>query len=325
MKLSVAMITYNHERFIAQAIDSVLMQQVNFDYEIVIGEDCSTDATRDIVAGYQRKYPDKIRLLPPKTNMGGNKNLSQTLHACLGEYVALLEGDDYWISPYKLQKQVDFLDRNPDFALCFHNVMVVDELQGRTPRNHCCADQPEVSTFEDILSKNFIATLSTVFRRNSFAAFPQWVYQLKMGDWPLHTLVAQHGKIKYLNEVMGVYRVHQGGMWSMSNDILRIEADIMYLQLINAHLGYKYDKIINGARARSYFNLSVIYEDLADTARARACMLDSIRALPLSHYKSNAEFFIRSFRLYAPTAYRLLKLPYSTYLRFKSLMTGSLV
>lgn len=108
MKVSVLMITYNHEKFIAQAIDSILMQQVNFDYEIVIGEDCSTDGTRAIVIQYQKEYPDKIRLLLPEENLGMHKNFVQTFRACQGEYIALLEGDDYWTSPRKLQKQVDF-------------------------------------------------------------------------------------------------------------------------------------------------------------------------------------------------------------------------
>lgn len=321
MKLSVAMITYNHERFIAQAIDSVLMQRVDFEYELVIGEDCSTDATREIVAEYQRNKPDKVRLLPQEANVGANRNLSQTLHACRGEYVALLEGDDYWTSPYKLQRQVDFLDHNLDFAICFHDVVTVDELLRRATSNYCDANVKEVSTLEDILSRNFIPTLSTVFRRKLFDGFPEWIYQLRMGDWPLHTLIAQNGKIKYLNEVMGAYRMHQGGVWSTFSDVQRIQEDIKYLELINTHLRFKYDGLIRGRRARSYFNISVIYEELADMVQARSYAFKSVCALPVGRYSSNEIYFIRLLRLYAPTAYSLIKRLYTSYNRLASLLT----
>src|SRR5580700_3234664 len=109
MKLSVAMITYNQERYIGQAIESVLAQRVNFDYEIVIGEDCSTDGTREIVRDFGRRYPNRIVPLVRDQNLGGPKNLISTLASCRGQYVALLEGDDHWTSADKLQKQVDYL------------------------------------------------------------------------------------------------------------------------------------------------------------------------------------------------------------------------
>src|SRR6266702_1500393 len=125
MKLSVLMITYNHEKYIAQALDSVLMQEVDSNYEIVIGEDCSTDNTRKIVLDYQRKYPNKIRALLPDKNLGMLWNFVATYEACQGKYVAILEGDDYWSSPVKLQKQVDFLDKNTGCVVCCHAAQVL--------------------------------------------------------------------------------------------------------------------------------------------------------------------------------------------------------
>src|SRR5437016_2968680 len=114
MKLSVMMITYNHERYVRHALDSVLMQKVDFDYEIVIGEDRSTDSTREILLEYRDKFPAKFRLLLHEQNIGVIRNCFTTLAACRGEYVALLEGDDYWTSDTKLQKQVEFLDSHRD-------------------------------------------------------------------------------------------------------------------------------------------------------------------------------------------------------------------
>src|SRR6185436_18390622 len=126
-KVSVLMIAYNIERFIGQAIDSVLMQRADFDYEIVIGEDCSTDGTRDIVRQYAAEHPSKIRPILRVNNLGMNANFVATLQECRGTYIALLDGDDYWTSPYKLQRQVDFLDNHPEYSISFHNVTIVYE------------------------------------------------------------------------------------------------------------------------------------------------------------------------------------------------------
>ncbi len=121
MKVSVLVVTYNHENYIVQAIDSILAQEVNFDYEILIIEDCSTDRTRSIVLDLQAKYPERIRLSLAEQNECSNKRFATEFLASPAEYVATLDGDDYWTSPHKLQKQVDFLDAHPECAICFHN------------------------------------------------------------------------------------------------------------------------------------------------------------------------------------------------------------
>jgi len=115
--VSVYMITYNHESYIAQAIEGIMMQQTDFPIELVIGEDCSTDRTREICLEYQDKYPEIIRLLLPEKNIGIYKNSKSTFIECKGKYIAICEGDDYWTDPLKLQKQVYFLETRPDFAL----------------------------------------------------------------------------------------------------------------------------------------------------------------------------------------------------------------
>ena len=135
MKLSVAMITYNHERFIAQAVESVLAQKVNFDFEVVIGEDCSTDNTRNIVAELQQQYPVRIVALMRPDNLGAMRNLQETLAACKGQYIALLEGDDYWTCEDKLQRQVEFLDSHPECAISCHRTRFINEMS--SGRRHC--------------------------------------------------------------------------------------------------------------------------------------------------------------------------------------------
>src|SRR3990167_1123773 len=207
LKVSVCMVTYNHEKYIAQAIESVLMQKTNFDYELVIGEDCSTDKTKKIIIKYQKRYPKIIRIILNKKNLGAGLNFVQILEACKGEYIALLDGDDYWTDPVKLQKQVDFLDNNPYYSISSHNVYVIQEGSKDKPVEWLGKKHRETSTLEDILEfGSGGATCSLVFRRKSLMPLPKWYYSLPGGDWALQILCTIHGKMYYFNEIMGVYQ-----------------------------------------------------------------------------------------------------------------------
>lgn len=268
-KVSVSMVTYDHEKFIATAIDSVLMQEVDFDYEIVIGEDCSSDKTRDILNDFQKSYPDKIRLLLHKSNIGSYQNFTQTLRASQGEYIALLDGDDYWTSPNKLQKQADFLDSHPEFSMCFHNAKVIFEDENDKPRNYCPTNLKQTLYLEDILSGSIILPLTVIFRSSLvdvIAELPEELRTLQMKDWVRFVLLAQYGKLGYINEIMGVYRIHKGGIWNKgeawSNNDKRIRsrtAFIEFYEAMNKYFNYKYEEIIkreiswsNYALARAY-------------------------------------------------------------------------
>ena len=213
MKLSVAMITYNQERFIGQAIESVLAQKVNFDYEIVIGEDCSTDGTRAIVTDFSRRYPGRIVPLLRERNLGGPHNFLGTLAACRGQYLALLEGDDYWTSVDKVQRQVDFLDAYPDRALCCHRVKFLYET-GSAPIDFYPLLAAGPYTIQDLLRVNFVVTCSSMLRRELIDHLPRWLFETYLGDWPLYAIIASHGKIELMDEIMATYRVHSGGVWS---------------------------------------------------------------------------------------------------------------
>ena len=210
--VSIVSITYNHEKYIAQAIDSFLMQETNFDFEIIIGEDCSTDNTLEIIKEYKAKHPDKIELITSENNVGMMPNFIRTLEACKGKYIALCEGDDYWTDPLKLQKQVDFLEANDDYSICFHSVKVLsnDKLINDT----ITKEVPENTDILDLAKGNYIHTPSVVFRNNKF---PTWLKDLPIGDYPLHLYNAQFGKIKKMDNLMAVYRVHPGGVHSMNN------------------------------------------------------------------------------------------------------------
>ncbi len=127
-KLSVVLITYNHEPYLREALDGILMQETDFPYEIVVGEDCSTDHTRDILREYDREHPGLFRLIFREKNLGRpTLNVYETAMACRGEYLAFLEGDDYWTDPKKLQKQVDFLETHPEYMGTTASLVIVDE------------------------------------------------------------------------------------------------------------------------------------------------------------------------------------------------------
>lgn len=217
-KVAVFMVTYNHAPFIQQAIEGVLMQQTDFPVKLFIGEDCSTDGTWEQCLHYKEKYPDRIELLLSEKNIGGVANAQRVYPACFayGDYTAMCEGDDYWTDPHKLQKQIDFLEANPDFAICFHNTEIIYEDGSREPHLFN-SSQSEVTTFEDLAGGNYIQTVSCVYRNGLFGDFPAWSSSLALGDWSLHLLNAQYGKIKFIDEVMAVYRVHGGGAWSMQD------------------------------------------------------------------------------------------------------------
>src|SRR5919112_745395 len=222
MRVSVCLLTYNHERYVAQAIESVLAQQ-GVEFELVISEDHSTEGTRAIVDDYAARHPDRIRVLPSPANVGMTRAFARGIEAARGTYVALLDGDDYWTSPHKLRIQAEYLDAHPECAICFHNVTVVYEdgsvaphsFHTATPGQYFSRPVPKpVSTLADVAPGNFMQTCSVMFRRGLFGEFPAWFADLAVADWPLHVLNAEHGNIGYIDADMAVYRVHAGGVWS---------------------------------------------------------------------------------------------------------------
>jgi glycosyltransferase involved in cell wall biosynthesis len=249
------MITYNHERFIGQALEGVLSQKVNFDYEIVIGEDCSTDGTRAVIQDFQRRNPDRIVPLFREANVGAMRNFAETLAACRGEYVAFLEGDDYWTSAHKLQMQVDFLDAHLDHAVCCTRALFVEEgAQGHSEM------QPQIPagsySIIDLFATNLVVTCTVMYRWGSVGLLPDWVFGLKMADWPLHVLVARSGKLRLLDEVTSTYRIHPGGIWSSLSPQDQKLAIVETLRTMEKHLDSQYKNQIRDALANRYLELA---------------------------------------------------------------------
>ena len=255
MKLTVLVLTYNHERFIAQALESILAQRVNFDYEILVAEDNSTDGTRDIVLDFHRRYPGRIVPLLRDRNLGAIRNLREALPICRGKYLALLEGDDYWTHEDKLQAQINFLDEHSDHAICCHRVQFVDEGGGGQSRIFPTLPAGTY-TIADLFDENWVVTCSVMYRWGSVGSLPDWFLALQMADWPLHILVGRAGKIHLMDDVMSAYRIHQGGIWSSLARQDQLRATIAMLRALDKHLGFRYTNKIRRGLARSYFELA---------------------------------------------------------------------
>lgn len=248
-KVSIVTLTYNQERYIREALGSVVAQECDFDFECIIGDDASTDSTPDILREYQARYPDRIKPVLREENLGPRRNLADLLSRCTGQYVAVLDGDDYWTSPHKLQKQVAFMDAHPDCALSCHGVRAITEdgephqLDLRTP------DRERVE-IEDLLTENFISTCTVMYRWGLVKQLPEWWDETWVSDYSLHVLHAAHGWIGYIDEEMAAYRIHQLGLWSGQRASDRIDEFIKTLWLLDKELGLRYHDVIERAANR---------------------------------------------------------------------------
>jgi glycosyltransferase involved in cell wall biosynthesis len=293
------MITYNHEKFIEQSVESVMMQQTNFPYDLIISEDCSTDRTRGIVVGLQKKYPDRIRLLLPETNLGAKQNWLQNLQACDGEFIALLEGDDFWVSPDKLQQQVELLDKNPTFSACFARAEVITN--GASSKPHSIpADNADrkVLTTEDLIEKNSIATCSLLFRNVVPELDLDPFQSLVMGDWPLNVLLSLRGPIGYSNKVMTAYRQHDGGIWTGRDEAARLVETVKLYVVLKQVLPAKYAHRLSERIVKTHQLIALELLKRGDRRQARNRVFQSFAAIPPASLFSFGWFIKRSLLLF---------------------------
>ena len=217
--VSVKMITYNHAPFITEAIEGVLQQETTFPFELVIGEDCSTDGTREIVFDYQKKHPDIIRVIISDKNVGMKKNNLRTLKAGRGKYIAFCEGDDYWHHPGKLQKQVDYMESHSECGLVFTDYDIYLQRPNKVVRNVNCSygiRSPMHLNVEQIIEKvGTVVNTCTVMGRRKL--IEQVIYgdpylhqseKFLMGDTQLFAELALISKVSYYPESLATYRIH---------------------------------------------------------------------------------------------------------------------
>lgn len=276
------MITYNHEKYIAQAIESVLMQETNFACEFIIGEDCSTDRTRSMVKEYESRYPDRIRLLLHDKNLGSHENFLQCYQACKGKYIALIEGDDFWTSKNKLQTQVNFLENHSECAMCYHRCKIAreDNLPTEEDLNPNFNYQP-ISKLEKLFEGNFLPTCSVMVRNNLIPSFPKWIYNYWFLDWALHILNAQYGDIGLIDEYLGVYRIHSTGLTANVAKSKQYLDIINFLELLDGYFNNKYTDIISAQISKNCFILSKLYLTENDIPAAKMVFLKGLHRNPM--------------------------------------------
>lgn len=240
--VSVQMITYGHEAYIQQAIESVLIQETDFEFELIIADDCSLDKTHEIINEIIKTNPKsyRIKYFRHKENMGMQKNGIFALSKCMGKYIAICEGDDYWIDPLKLQNQVDFLEKNEDYGLIYTDASIYNQETNtfEKPFSSYYKDTPNSDNyFHHLLLRNCIQTLTVLTRKKyiweAFESISDIFYSLKIGDYPLWLEIAHNTKIKYLNDITAVYRKSSNSSASYNNlekryDFLQSSFDIQF-------------------------------------------------------------------------------------------------
>lgn len=204
--VSVRTSTYNHGPYIRQCIEGVLMQRTTFPFEFIIGEDFSTDETRKIVFEYAEKYPDIIRVITADYNVGTKANGRRCIRACRGKYIAICEGDDYWIDPLKLQKQVEFLEKNPEYGLVCTDVNFYYQEQGKFLKAFFKSKKyPIKYTYEDFLVKGwYLAPCTWLYRKEFLKSVPAGFV---VGDLSLLLEISAQSNVKFFSDVTAVYRI----------------------------------------------------------------------------------------------------------------------
>lgn len=254
--VSVCMIAYNVEKYIEQAIEGVLRQETDFPVELVIGEDCSTDATRVICEQYARQYPDRITYLPNPVNQGIGKNHYRTLMSCQGKYVAVCDSDDVWIDPHKLQYQVDFLEKNPDYGLVYSDIECINENGDEVDWNILHQMRPryaEGDVFFKLLQGNFINNCTVVFRRELIDDYQGYINPI-CHDWLLWMRIAARTKIHFYNARTTYYRLHAGGVTSSRTRIKQnVKLVLPQLQDVMLYFHKVYNKPLSKSEKALFF------------------------------------------------------------------------
>jgi len=278
------MMAYNHENYISKAIEGVLMQKTNFGFEIVIGEDCSTDKTREIILSYKKTYPGKFKLILHEKNVGAMANQNAVFSACTGKYIAMCEGDDYWTDPYKLQKQVDFLEASTDYGMVCTDYNKLYMSNGLISKNSFKLQKykDEVKFKDYIIDRSTIGTATVMFATHLYDSYlrdiPKEVLEsFNVGDTPLWLYIMLNSRVGVLSDVTAMYLIN---LQSAS-------------KFVNPHDHYSF--VTKGFKVPEYF-LSIYNGHLKDELRTK---LEKRKQLSTLHYAfkvKDKKLFLDSFR-----------------------------
>lgn len=247
-KVSVLIVSYNQEAYIAEAMDSVLAQQGDFEIEVIVADDFSTDRTLNIINSYVKCIENnpkfQVKILPSDHNIGLVRNYQRALEACTGKYLAICEGDDYWLSAYKIQMQIEFMKSHDYCSLCFHNMYIYWQESGNFELFEAGRNLSEdfIST-KDLINNNTIGNFSTcLYDAQYLKTIPRKLFELNFADWMFNIVYSQFGQIGHLNEELSVYRKHKGGYWAGRPSIEGVNILYNAIDEYNKFLDFDYDQ-----------------------------------------------------------------------------------
>lgn len=249
-------IAYNHEPYIRECLEGFVMQKTNFKFVAIVHDDASTDKTADIIREYEAKYPEIIKPIYETENQYSKKDgslrriMNAAIDATGAKYVAMCEGDDYWADPYKLQKQVDYMEAHEDCVMCAHASNW--EVNGKVERNDICHEEECDLTTDEVIREGgyYLPTASLIYRRVLNECWPSWRKKANVGDYPLQILGTLKGKLHYFPDIMSVYRYQASGSWTAAN-LGRKDRNLDYFYVrtrwlldLNEDTNHKFEKAI---------------------------------------------------------------------------------
>lgn len=259
-KLNILIITYNHEKYIKRAIESVIMQKFFYDYEIIIADDFSKDNTIKIVNQYKNIFGDKIKVFINSQNLGITKNYEQAFAKCNGDFIAVLEGDDYWNNDMKLKLQMEFLINHPECSMVFNKIIAEFPNNLDVPIQEFSTNVPYLLfNTSDIVENNFIQNFSgCMYRASAIRSIKSSLYDLLVYDWMINIVVSQYGLIGYIPKAMSVHPVLESGAWSSKSEIQQLNTVLNCIDQYNSFLKYKYNSEFMENKTRIYKRIDQI-------------------------------------------------------------------
>lgn len=264
--VSVAFITYNQALFVEESLRSVLTQ-TKPGIEVIVSDDKSTDDTLNIILKLA-SFDSRIQCLSTEKNLGVNGNWDKVIKACQGDYVAIIEGDDYWISDDKIQMQINLLENDPKAVACFSNAKILTANSTISEYHYVdkfCHDLNPEEFFS--LNQNPIPTCTTVFRRSAFDGFPSGYYQSPFADWILHSVLMMKGHYLFLNETTSVYRQHPAGVWTGITKEKQLLNKLKALRIIRKIVGPRYSDENRNAIMKQLDELLTFYREQGNTLK----------------------------------------------------------
>lgn len=250
--MNIILVTYNQEELVKEAAKSIIAQELPYSYEVIVADDYSQDKRIDSIKNIFDINNVNYRVLNSERNLGISYNYKRAFEACDAEYVAVLEGDDYWTDPKRLLKHIEFLDNNPDVVLTSNRFWRLKDNQFIEEPNNNFEDNIFVFDTKQLVLNNYLSNLSTcVFRKSALNQLKPDIYDLEIADWMLGMALGEIGKLVKLNEIMSVFRIHKNGSWNGNSPLDNLNRLIrLTIPKYNEYLGYRYDKEFNSIRMK---------------------------------------------------------------------------